>query len=205
MRELILMMSMSLDSFVSDLEGENKWMFSGDQEAVAWKVENLWNASLIIMGSQSFRDMAPVWQKSNSVFAAPMNHIPKAVFSKRGPSILSAATKGLMDAQSGGDQVQLQPGAQSWTEAYVASGELVNEVNKMKAQDGKPIVALGGAVFARSLIAQNLVDKYALMVHPMVLGKGVPIFSDLPVPRPLNLVSSKAFPLGTVAQIYRPA
>jgi hypothetical protein len=43
------------------------------------------------------------------------------------------------------------------------------------------------------------------MIHPIVLGKGVPIFSDLPAPRPLELVSSNAFPLGSVAQIYRPA
>jgi len=34
---------------------------------------------------------------------------------------------------------------------------------------------------------------------------GMPIFSDLPEPRPLKLVTSKAFPLGTVAQIYPPA
>jgi hypothetical protein len=42
-------------------------------------------------------------------------------------------------------------------------------------------------------------------VHPVVLGKGLPIFSDLAQPRPLRLMSSKAFPAGSVAQIYRPA
>ena len=44
-----------------------------------------------------------------------------------------------------------------------------------------------------------------MLVYPIALGKGVPIFSDLPAPRPLELVSSKTFPLGAVAQIYRPA
>jgi hypothetical protein len=43
------------------------------------------------------------------------------------------------------------------------------------------------------------------MVHPIALGKGLPIFSGLAMPRPLRLISAKAFPGGSVAQIYRPA
>lgn len=204
MRKLILMMSMSLDGFVSDLDLDNKWMFSGDKEAVARKIENLWNASLIIMGGRSFRDMAPVWQTSTTVFGPPMNQIPKAVFSKQGTDILQAATKGLKNTPLG-DTAQLQPHAESWAEAYVASGDLIDEITQLKAQDGKSIIALGGASFARSLIAHNLIDEYALMVHPTALGKGVPIFSDVSAPRPLKLVSSTTFPLGAVAHIYRPA
>jgi dihydrofolate reductase len=87
----------------------------------------------------------------------------------------------------------------------VASGDLAEEVAKLKARAGKPIVAHGGASFARSLIAKGLVDQYALLVHPVALGKGLPVFSDLAMPRPLKLVSSTAFPAGAVAQIYRPA
>jgi dihydrofolate reductase len=210
MRELILTMSMTLDGFVSGPEGEIQWVFSGDQEGIAWKVETMWNAGLIIMGSRSFQDMAAFWQTSTMVFAPAMNQIPKAVFSKQGPAVLKAAdsAKALSDAQAkAGDAqtVQLQPGAESWAEAYVASGDLADEIAKLKAQDGKPIIAIGGANFARSLIAQNLVDQYILTVYPIVLGKGRPIFSDLPAPRPLKLVSSKVFPLGALAQIYRPA
>jgi hypothetical protein len=57
-RELILKMSMSVDGFVSDLEGRNRWVFGADQEAKAWVVEFISNASLHIMGSRSFHDMA---------------------------------------------------------------------------------------------------------------------------------------------------
>jgi dihydrofolate reductase len=209
MRELILGMSVSLDSFVSGPEGEVKWIFSGDQEAIAWKVENAWNASLHIMGSRTFQDMAAFWPTATGVFAPPMNQIPKAVFSKQGPAVLKAAAatiKGLREPQAGDTQTgQLQPGAESWAEAYVASGDLVHEISKLKAKDGKPIIAHGGAAFARSLIAQNLVDEYVPLVYPIALGKGLSIFSDLPAPRPLKLVRSKTFPLGAVAQIYRPA
>lgn len=208
MRKLVLTMSMSLDGFVSGPGNDIQWVFSGDQEAIAWKVENLWNASLIIMGSRSFRDMAPFWPTSTLVFAPPMNQIPKAVFSRQGPAVLETAAKGLRDArsQAGDTQAgQLQPGAESWAEAHVANGDLADEITRLKAKDGKPILALGGATFARSLIAHDLVDEYMLMVYPIVLGKGLPIFSDLPAPRPLKLVGSKAFPLGSMAQIYRPA
>ena len=194
MRELVLGMSMSLDGFVSGPDGEATWIFSGDQEAIAWKVEMASNASLHIMGSRTFRGMASFWPTATGPFAPPMNQIPKAVFSKQGSAVLKPSpTSG-----------QLQPGAASWADAYVASGDLADEIAKLKAKDGKPIVAHGGAAFARSLIAQNLVDEYVLMVYPLALGKGLPIFSDLPAPRRLKLVRSKAFPLGSVAQIYRP-
>ena len=207
MRELILAMSVTLDGFVSGPAGEIQWIFNGDQEAIAWKVENAWNASLHIMGSRTFQGMATFWPTATTVFAPPMNQIPKAVFSKQGPAILKAAAEGLRNAraQVGGTPTgQLQPGAESWAEAYVASGDLADEVTQLKAQDGKPIIAHGGATLARSLIAQNLVDEYALMVYPIALGKGLPIFSDLPAARPLKLVRSRAFPGGAVAQFYRP-
>lgn len=206
MRELKLTMSMTLDGFVCGPEGEADWIFSGDQEAIAWKIENAWNTSLHIMGSRTFQSMASFWPTAASPFAGPMNQIPKAVFSKQGPALVKAATQGLRDAQAGGAQAgQLQPGAESWAEAYVASGNLADEIAKLKAEDGKPIIAHGGATFARSLIAHNLLDELVLMIHPIALGKGQAIFSDLPERRPLKLVGSKAFPLGSVVHSYRPA
>ena len=85
----------------------------------------------------------------------------------------------------------------------MASGDLADEIARLKAADGKPIIAHGGAAFARSLIAADLVDQYMLMVYPVVLGQGLPIFSDVAPLRQLELVSSRVFPKGAVAQIYR--
>ncbi|MDW5314388.1 dihydrofolate reductase family protein [Rhizobium sp. PL01] len=209
MRELILKMSMSLDGFVSGPEGDVAWMFSGDQVAIAWSVETVGNASLHIMGSRTFKDMASFWPTSTIAFAPPMNQIAKAVFSKQGPAVLKAAAtaNSPKDASAGADSTQsgqFQPGAESWSEAYVASGDLADEIAKLKAEEGKPIIAHGGAAFARSLIARELVDQYVLLVHPVVLGKGVPIFSDIAQPRRLKLISATVFPGGAVAQIYRP-
>ena len=59
--------------------------------------------------------------------------------------------------------------------------------------------------FARSLVARGLVDQLALLLVPVTLGKGVPLFSDLAAPMRLERMDSKAFTGGAVAQIYRPA
>jgi dihydrofolate reductase len=210
MRDLILKMAISVDGFVSDLEGRNTWMFGADQEAKAWGVEFIWNASLHIMGSRSFHDMAAFWPTSTDQFAPPMNLIPKAVFSRQEPAILrNVNTTAALDearARAGTTQSgELQPGGESWAHSYVASGDLVEEIEKLKAQDGKPIIAHGGVSFARSLVAKGLVDQFALIVAPVALGKGLSLFSELAAPTPLRLISSKAFPGGAVAQIYRAA
>ena len=200
MRELILKMAMSVDGFVSDLDGRNTWMFGADDEAKAWAVDYIGNASLHIMGSRSFDAMAGYWPTSTDVFAPPMNQIPKAVFSRQGPAVLEK-----LNTAGASRSTALQPGAESWAQAHVASGDLAAEIARLKAQDGKPIIAHGGVSFARSLVAQGLVDQFALIVAPVALGQGLPLFSDLAAPRPLKLMSSRAFPGGAVAQIYRPA
>lgn len=116
MRELVLKMSMTPDGFVCGPSGEAEWIFGADQEAKAWVLETVRNAGLHTIGSRSFQDMAAYWSPSTMPFAAPMNQIPKAVFSRQGPAVLqeAATTKGLRDAldKAGDTQVaQLQPGA----------------------------------------------------------------------------------------------
>jgi dihydrofolate reductase len=195
-RDLILKMSMSLDGFVSDLEGRNAWMFGADPEAKAWSVETVATAGLHLMGGRSFRDMAGYWPTSTDAFAPPMNQIPKAVFSRQGAAILESAPA---------PPAELQPGGESWAQAQVISGDLAAEIAALKAQDGKPIIAHGGVSFARGLVAQGLVDRFVLLVSPVALGKGHALFSDLAESQRLELVSSRAFPGGAMAQVYRPA
>lgn len=196
MRELILKMSISIDGFVASADGGAKWVFdTRDDNAAEWTVKTIWDASLHIMGGRTFRDMSAYWPTSTAVYAPPMNQIPKAVFSKQGASILPGTHTA----------AALQPGADSWAQAYVATGDLGEEIAKLKALDGKPIIAHGGASFARSLVALGLVDRYVLLVHPVALGKGLPLFAGLPAQRAFRLVSSTTFAGSAVAQVYRPA
>src|SRR6476659_7251193 len=120
-RELILKMSLSIDGFVGNPDGGVKWLFDKDQEAAAWTVETVWNASLHIMGSRTFHDMAAYWPTSTEVYAPPMNQIPKAVFSKRRPPILKGVsmTAALEDARANaesGPASQMQAGGESWAQ-----------------------------------------------------------------------------------------
>ncbi len=66
------------------------------------------------------------------------------------------------------------------------------------------MLAHGGAGFARSLIATGLVDAFQLLVILTVLGKRLPILTDVKGPMELKLVEAKPFPKGWVGHIYRP-
>jgi dihydrofolate reductase len=181
MRRLILKMQMSLDGYVGDADRGVGFIFTSfDDELTAWIVATVWKAGLHILGSKTYGDMAAHWPGSSEPFAPPMNQIPKAVFSR---SLTQA----------------------SWGETEIIRGDLKTEIARLKAQPGKDILAHGGAGFARSLIAANLIDEYSLVTHPVVLGKGLPIFSDIAAKRDLKLVASRSFPKGAVASVYRPA
>lgn len=190
MRKLQMKMSMSVDGFVAGVNGETDWIFkTGDEKSKAWAVEQSWEAGLIIMGRKSFEAMAPYWPTSTDPFAASMNEIPKAVFTK----------KGFKGFDPGHDH---WPAAASWANARVFDGDLAGEIRELKAEQGKPIAAIGGAGFMRSLIAAGLVDEYRLVIHPVVLGAGLPIFNGLAKPSYLKLVDVKVFPGGTVVHTY---
>ncbi len=162
MRKLIMKMSISLDGFVGTANGENDWIFkTGDEESLAWSVGSARQAGLIIMGRKSFEGMAPYWPTATWPFAAPMNEIPKAVFTKKG-------FKGFDPGP------EAPPAAASWAEARVFDGDLAEGIRELKAQPGKPIVAIGGAGFMRSLIATGLIDEYVLAIHPVAWARGCP-------------------------------
>ena len=93
---------------------------------------------------------------------------------------------------------------ESWLHPLICSGPLATEIKRLKNGGGKPLLAHGGAGFARSLIQTGLIDEYHLLVHPVALGEGLPIFRDVGCPLDLILVDSIPFRSGAVAQIYRP-
>jgi len=193
MRKLIMKMSISVDGFVSVANGGNDWIFkTGDEESKAHSAEVIREAGLIIMGRKSFEAMAPYWPTATGPFAAPMNEIPKAVFTKKGFAGIPPSA-------------EQSPAAASWTEARVFDGDLAEGIRELKAGSGRPIVALGGAGFMQSLITTGLIDEYCLFIHPVALGSGLPIFTGLAMPHYLKSVDVKVFPGGVIAQTYHPA
>jgi dihydrofolate reductase len=196
MRKLIMKMSISADGFVSAADGGKDWVFkTGDEESAAWSVGVIRQAGLIIMGRVSFETMAPYWPTATGPFAAPMNEIPKAVFTEKGFKGFDAGHAIAADES---------PAMASWVGARVFGGDLAEEIRELKAEPGgKPIVAIGGAGFMRSLIATGLIDEYHLAIHPVALGAGLSIFNDLKIPLYMKLMDVKAFPGGVTAMTYR--
>lgn len=186
MRKLVLQMQVSLDGFVGTPTGEVDWAFrSFDDEFTAWGVDSLWQAGVHIMGGATGRGLAEYWPSPDIAardrpFAAPMNEIPKVIFSK---------TIDHLD----------------WNATRIARGDLVEEITRLKQEPGKHILAHGGARFAQSLSRLGLVDEYQLVIHPVVLGSGLPLFPELPEPLQLDLIETRAFPSGAVLHVYRPA
>jgi dihydrofolate reductase len=92
----------------------------------------------------------------------------------------------------------------SWINAVVASGDLSTEIKTLKNQEGKFILAHGGASFAQSLVQTGLIDEYRLLIHPVILGKGLPLFSSVTAPVYLQLESSRDLASGIIANHYKP-
>jgi len=61
----------------------------------------------------------------------------------------------------------------------------------------------GGAAFVQALSRLGLIDQYRLVILPVALGNGLPLFKDLPWPLRLDLVDAKRFPDGTVIHVYQ--
>lgn len=172
---LVLKMHQSIDGFVCTPGGDESWLFPHmDESVLKWEVDHLWKAGTHIMGKNLYEIMAAYWPNSDEPAAAPMNGIPKVVFSRT----LKAAT---------------------WGPARIAAGDLATEVACLKQESSKDILAHGGAAFAQSLSRLNLVDEYRLLVHPVALGSGKPLTQS---PLNLRLVSSREFATGVVALIY---
>ncbi len=126
------------------------------------------------MGRNLYLNMAAYWPSSDALAAAPMNEIPKAVFSKT---------------------LKETP----WGATSILRGGLTEEISALKQQYNKDIFVHGGASLAQSLVALDLIDEYRLLIHPVTLGSGKPCIATT---IKLCLNSTHQFKSGVVALIY---
>lgn len=137
---------------------------------------------------------SPCWIVATGPFAAPMNETPKGVFTKKGFSGIADPVRKESD--------KVSPHAATWKEARVFNGDLATEIRQLKEEDGKPIIAIGGAGFMQSLMVTGLIDEFILLTHPVALGQGMPIFSALGNLLYLKLAEVKPFASGAIAHVY---
>jgi dihydrofolate reductase len=144
------------------------------------EVDRVAKAGAHLMGRATYQEMAAYWPRSTGPYAAPMNDIPKVVFSKT----LSQA---------------------SWPTTRIARGDLAAEIAAVKQEPGPDVIAWGGASFAAALAAQRLIDEYCLVIQPVAVGRGQALFAELPAALHLELIEARSFECGVVVHIYRPS
>jgi dihydrofolate reductase len=183
MRKLVLSMGVSLDGLVArpGRHGAGGWGLPPDDPALKErKLRWMHDVGLHLMGRNTYEEMAEFWPVSDDAYAAPMNEIPKVVFSRT----LERA---------------------EWADSRIARGDLAEEIAELKREPGKDMFAWGGAAFAQSLSRLRLVDEYRLILQPVALGQGLPLFRDLTEPLRLELVDAQTYSTGASLHVYRPA
>ena len=89
-----------------------------------------------------------------------------------------------------------------WINTDIATGDLTDEIMKLKSRDGKDMVVYGGASFDSSLIKLGLIDEFLLFINPVAIGNGMTIFKELNEIQKFNMVKSKPFDSGVILLHY---
>lgn len=90
-----------------------------------------------------------------------------------------------------------------WNNSQIISGNIVEELKKLKQQDGENLVVHGSATLVQTLMQHDLVDCYRLLVYPVVLGTGRRLFQE-GSRATLKLIETRTFSSGVTALIYEP-
>ena len=88
-------------------------------------------------------------------------------------------------------------------DAVLVSGDIGEEVRRIKAQPGKDIWLFGGAALTTALLNERLLDEISLAIHPIILGGGKPLFQDIKDRVALELTETKSYSTGLVSLTYK--
>ncbi len=164
-------------------EEPGKWSFPFfDEEAGQFKWNELQASDALLLGRNTYEGFAAAWptMPGTGEFGEKMNSMPKYVVS----STL--------------DKVE-------WAGSKLITGNVFDEVRKLKKAPGQDLLLSGSAQLFNALAQENLIDLYRFMLHPIILGKGKGLFADGVDRRVLTLTESKAFAAGIVILEYVPA
>jgi dihydrofolate reductase len=187
MKKLKLQVQVSIDGYVAGPNGEMDWMTWNMSDNVLGHIMEVTNSvDTILMGRKMAAGFVSHWtnvvsnpQDPSHSFGKIMVNTPKIVFTK-------TLTRS------------------DWGNTTLATGEIREEVKKLKDQNGKDIVVYGGAGFISSLIKEGLIDEYHLFVNPAAIGTGLPIFRDLGRAQQFSLVKCIPSESGIVILVYKP-
>jgi dihydrofolate reductase len=186
MGKLVVTEFVSLDGVFEDPGGAENyehggWTFEYDRgdEGNAFKLDELMEAQVQLLGRVTYEGFAAAWPSREGPFADKLNNDPKVVVS-----------------------TTLQSPA--WQNTKVMSGDVVEEVSKLKDETDGTILVSGSGTLVQTLLAADLVDELRLMVFPTILGRGKRLFPDGINRLKLELVESGTVgPDGVQVQVYR--
>ena len=185
MRKLILEEWLSLDGYAEDKNG--KLDFFPSTEANKYsdldQLTFLDGIDTILLGRKTYELFVDFWPTASidtEVIADKLNEIPKIVFS----NTLQKAPWG------------------KWLDAKILSGNLIEEIQKLKNREGKDIVLWGSITLSQSLIESNLIDEFHLQICPTLTGGGRQLFPDLNTYRNLKLINLKRYDTGVINLHY---
>ena len=186
MRKLKLQVQMSVDGYIAGTNGEMDWMlWNWDEELKNYVKEITEPVDCIVLGRKLAQGFIPHWASNPEQEGADkMNSTKKVVFTKT------------LDKSD--------PIVIGWDNTILAKGDLAEEITTLKKQDGKDIIAYGGATFVSALIKQGLIDEFHLFINPAAIGNGMTILLGLDSKQDLALVKSASFDCGIVVLHYEP-
>jgi len=186
MGKLVVTEFVSVDGVFEDPGGAEDyehggWTFEYDrgEEGNKFKLDELMEAQVQLLGRVTYEGFAAAWPSREGPFAEKLNNDPKVVVS----STL---------------------GNPEWQSTTVLSGDVVDEVSKLKDETDGVILVAGSGTLVEALLAADLVDELRLMVFPTILGRGRRLFPDGIDRLRLTLAESRLVgPDGVQIQIYR--
>lgn len=158
------------------------WSFDTDrgEEGNRFKMEETDSSAALLLGRVTYEGFAAAWPTRTGEFADKFNNMPKYVVS----STLQQA---------------------DWNNTVILSGDVVEEVSRLKQEVDGQIVVHGSARLAQTLLDHDLVDELRLMVFPVVLGKGQRLLAGINSKKALRLTDSRTVGDGVAILIYEPA
>jgi len=174
---------MTLNGYYKGPNGEINWHQHGGEEA-EYSAESLKAESMLLFGRVTYEMMASFWPTPDAMKSLPevaegMNKAEKIVFSR---------TMKKAD----------------WNNTRVISGNIVEEVKKLKESSPKDMTILGSGSILTQFAEAGLIDDYQFMINPVALGAGEPIFKGLKNILNLELISVKTFKNGILLLNYKP-
>ncbi len=187
MRKIISFMHISLDGFVAGPNGEMNWI-KVDEEIFDHIGKRIGTTDTALYGRTTYEMMEGYWPTAGDAPGASKHDREHAAWYKKAHKIVLSKT--MKDA--------------SRANTTIISDNLADSINEIKQarNGGSEILLFGSPTATHELMQQGLIDGYWLFVNPVVLGQGIPLFTDIKDKIKLNLLTTRPFTSGVVELNY---